>query len=123
MRALVVDDHEDIAELLAMLLRRNGYEAETAESAPEAIDKCGAGNFDLILSDIGMPGMNGFELVRKLRNFPQCKSTVIIAVTGLTIYDDRKRAIHAGFDEVITKPVSEQVLLTTIAQLRKMKKI
>jgi two-component system CheB/CheR fusion protein len=120
MRALVVDDDGDIAELLAILLRRHGYEVETAESGFEAIDKCAVGGFDLILTDIGMPRMNGFELVRKLRE--TCTSTVIIAVTGLAIHDDRKRAIHLGFDEVLTKPVSEQVLMTTIRQAGRTKK-
>ena len=121
MRALVVDDQDDIAEVLAMLLQRNGYEVETASSAFEAIEKCGAGNFDIILSDIGMPGMNGFELVRKLRQTEGGARLVIIAVTGYAVYDDRKRALHAGFDEVVTKPVGVHSLLVTIERLKKTK--
>jgi CheY-like chemotaxis protein len=121
MRALVVDDHEDIAEVLAMLLRRNGYDAETASSGGEAIEKCRAGSFDLVLSDIGMPVMNGFELARQLRTTAGCERMIMIAVTGYSIYDDRKRALHMGFDEIVTKPVGMHALMAMISQLAKTK--
>lgn len=121
-RVLVVDDYDDISEMLAMMLRRNGYEAETASSALEAIEKCQAGAYEVILSDIGMPVMSGYELARKLRTLPGYKLIAMIALTGLTVFGDRKGALAAGFDERLTKPVGERTLITTIERLLKAKR-
>ncbi|HKO43352.1 MAG TPA: response regulator [Pyrinomonadaceae bacterium] len=122
-RALVVDDHEDTLEMLAMLLRRSGYVVETASSAFEALDFYKAGDsFCLIISDIGMPRMNGYELARKLRQMPQCKTTLMVAVTGFSAYDDRRRALESGFDELVTKPIGPVSFLASIARLRSKKK-
>lgn len=118
-RALVVDDDDDIAEMLAQLLRRNGYAVQTASSAAEAIETCEASDFDVIISDIAMPRVSGYELARKLRAMPALKNTVMIAITGLSIYDDRNRALSAGFDEQMRKPFGVVNLLTTIERLRK----
>ena len=116
--ALVVDDHDDIAELLALLLRRNGYEVVTALSGREAIDKCAGCKFDVVLCDLGMPGINGFEVVRALRARAEYRQVPIIAVTGYDIYDDRKRALDLGFNDLLVKPVAMQVLMATIKNLR-----
>ncbi len=122
-RALVVDDNDDILEMLAMLLRRENYDVETASSAFEAIEKFKSDElFCVVLSDIGMPGMNGYELARQLRALPQCKHTVMIAVTGLSVYGDRKRALEAGFDDLCLKPFGPHSLLATIERLRRNKK-
>ena len=124
-RALVVDDNDDISELLAMLLRRHGYLVETTSSASEALAKFphgGTASFCLIVSDIGMPGMNGYELARKLRKLPQCKKVAMLAVTGFSIYGDRKRALDAGFDDLMVKPISPLSLIATIERLRKRRK-
>jgi CheY-like chemotaxis protein len=122
MRALVVDDYDDIAEMFAQLLRGDGYEVVTASSGREAIEKCSAGAFDLVLCDIGMPGMNGFEVVRALRARAEYRQATIIAVTGYSIHDDRKRALALGFDDLLVKPVGAQVLMATIRNLRTTKK-
>lgn len=119
-RVLVVDDNDDIRDALAMLLQRNGYAVETAESAFEAIGKCGAGDFEVIISDIGMPQMNGYELARKLRA-GGCKATVMIALTGFSIYGDRARALEAGFDDLVIKPVGPRSMIAMIERLRKRK--
>jgi CheY-like chemotaxis protein len=119
-RALVVDDNDDIREMLALLLRRNGYAVETAASAFEALDKCAAAEFDVIISDIGMPMMNGYELVKELR-IKGCKATVL-ALTGYLIFGDRDRALQAGFDDLVTKPVGPRSLIALIERLRKNRK-
>lgn len=119
-RVLVVDDYEDIRDLLAMMLQQNGYTVETAASAFEAIEKCGAYDFEVIISDIGMPRMNGYELARKLRD-GGCEATVMIALTGFSIYGDRARALEAGFDDLVIKPVGPHSLVATIERLRKSK--
>jgi len=118
-RALVVDDNDDLLEMLAMLLRHEGYEVETASSALEALDKFPSGAFCVVLSDIGMPRMNGYELARRLRAHPECKITVMIAITGMDMYGDRERAINAGFDDLMVKPIGPRTLMANIARLRK----
>ncbi len=121
-RALVVDDDDNNSEVLAMLLRQEGYEAQTASSAFAALEKCETCEFDLIISDIGMPEMNGYELARKLRSLPEHKRTVMIAITGFTIHEDRNRALRAGFDGLVTKPIGFHSLIATIERLRRVKK-
>jgi len=121
-QALVVDDNDDLLELLATLLRHEGYTVETASSGFEAIEKFQQGGFCVVLSDIGMPVMNGYELARKLRSLPECKKTVMIAITGFQIYGDRARALAAGFDDLFTKPIAMRSLLATVERLRRDKK-
>jgi len=121
-RALIVDDNEDHSEMLAMLLRTKGYEAETASSATEALGKCNAEKkYDLVVSDIGMPGINGYELARQIRGLPEYDQVVMIALTGFSIYGDRERALNAGFDDHLTKPVSPHSLIASIERLRRQK--
>src|SRR5215207_11537602 len=74
-RALVVDDNPDIADMLAAVLRHSGYEATTAYSPSDALTTALTEHFDVIISDIGMPGMNGYELARALREIPEYSTT------------------------------------------------
>lgn len=103
---LVVDDNPDITEMLAAVLRLSGYDVSTAFSAPEALSAAHERRFDVVVSDIGMPGMNGYELARELRARPEYGSTRMVAVTGFAMYDDRDRALEAGFDTHLSKPVA-----------------
>jgi two-component system OmpR family response regulator len=118
-RALVVDDNYDIVELLATVLRGSGYEVETASSPSEALDKCERESFGIIVADIGMPVMNGYQFARKLRVSGKYHSAVMIALTGYSIYDDRNLAIEAGFDELITKPDGVVAVLAAIERIKK----
>lgn len=117
LRALVVDDDPDTAELFAMFLRRLGYQVVTVFSAQEALAAARAERFDLILSDIGMPGMNGYELAEALRRMPEYRKAPMVAITGYSLYDDRQRAIQAGFNQHLTKPVDPQMFATIIKRL------
>jgi CheY-like chemotaxis protein len=103
--ALVVDDNQDITEMLAAVLRLSGYDVSTAHSAPEALEAASGRRFDVVVSDIGMPGMNGYELARALRAHPEYVSTRMVAVTGFAAYDDRDRTLEAGFDAHLSKPI------------------
>ncbi|MBV9926600.1 MAG: response regulator [Acidobacteria bacterium] len=103
---LVVDDNPDITEMLAAVLRLSGYDVSTALSAPEALKAAHERRFDVVVSDIGMPGMNGYELARALRARPDYGSARMVAVTGFAMYDDRDRALEAGFDTHLSKPVA-----------------
>jgi two-component system CheB/CheR fusion protein len=117
-RALVVDDAPDVVEMLAILLRRSGYDVVTASSAPDALSAAQGGLFDVVVSDIGMPGMNGYELAEALRELPNYVAVPMIALTGFAMYADRKRALEAGFNAFLTKPINPTALVELIERLR-----
>ena len=108
--ALVVDDNPDITDLLAAVLRHAGYTVSSAHSAPDALALALARHFDVIVSDIGMPGMTGHELARVLRAMPEYRSIPMVAVTGFDMYDDRERSAEAGFSAHLSKPVDPLAL-------------
>ena len=117
-RALVVDDAPDVTEMLSLLLQYAGYEVVTVYSGPQALAAAQAASFDVIVSDIGMPGMNGYELAERLRNSDDYRATPMIAVTGFSMYDDRDRALAAGFNAFLTKPVNPRDLISLVERLR-----
>lgn len=116
-RALVVDDVADVTEMLAVLLTHAGYEVKTAGSAAAAIDTARQDQFDVIISDIGMPQMNGYELARELRGLPGYEAIPMVALTGYSKFDDRQRSLDAGFNAHLTKPIEPRELLDLIEQL------
>lgn len=118
-RLLVVDDAPDVLEMFGMLLRLSGYEVEVAVSAQEALELARAGQFDLIVSDIGMPGMSGYELAKSLRGLPGYVNVPMIAVTGYARYSDQTAALESGFNAHLSKPVHPTILLDLIEQLIK----
>jgi CheY-like chemotaxis protein len=116
-RALVVDDVADVTEMLAVLLTHAGYEVVTASSAAAALASAGKDQFDVIISDIGMPQMNGYELARELRGMPNYEAVPMVALTGYSKFDDRQRSLDAGFNAHLTKPIEPRELLDLIEQL------
>jgi CheY-like chemotaxis protein len=117
LRALVVDDAPDVTEMIGMLMSYAGYEVVTAFSATEAFDAARSDRFDVVISDIGMPGMNGYELAEALRALPAYQSVPLIAVTGFSMYDDRTRALDSGFNDFLTKPINPGDLLDVVKRL------
>ena len=118
-RALVVDDVPDVTEMIALLLQHAGYQTVMAYSAQDALSAARDEHFDIVVSDIGMPGMNGYELATALRSLPDYGNVPMIAVTGFSAFDDRTRAIQSGFNAHMTKPINPMSLLELIQQLRK----
>jgi len=114
---LVVDDVHDVTEMIALFLKHAGYEVATADSASIALQLAGERIFDLIISDIGMPQMNGYELAEALRRLSKYQSIPMIAVTGYCEYDDRSRALQAGFSAHLTKPIDPSQLLDLMNEL------
>ena len=114
---MVVDDVLDVTEMIALLLKHAGYRVTTADSAAAALELAGTRAFDLIISDIGMPEMNGYELAKALRGFAEYQDIPIIAVTGYSEYDDRGRALEAGFNAHLTKPIDPTQLLDLMNDL------
>jgi CheY-like chemotaxis protein len=117
-RALVVDDAPDVTEMLSLLLQYAGYEVVTVYSGHQALDAALRESFDVVVSDIGMPGMNGYELAESLRASERYRATPLIAVTGFSMYDDRDRALASGFDAFLTKPVNPRDLISLVERLR-----
>jgi CheY-like chemotaxis protein len=116
-RALVVDDVSDVTEMLSVLLTHAGYEVSTASCAQDAIALARDHHFDVIISDIGMPEMNGYELAKALRSLPGYEAVPMVAVTGYSMFDDRSRSLTAGFNEHVTKPINPRAFLDLIEQL------
>jgi two-component system CheB/CheR fusion protein len=114
-RALVVDDSPDVADMLTIVLRQEGYEVETAYSASQALMAAFTRRFDVIVSDIGMPGMDGYELARRLRELPEYRATPMVAVTGFASYDDRERSLGEGFTAHLSKPVDPATLTRALS--------
>ena len=116
-RVLVVDDVADVTEMIALFLKHAGYDVTTANSASNALQLATDRLFDLIISDIGMPEMNGYELAKTLRAQEDYQRTPLIAVTGYTEYDDRGTSLRAGFDAHLTKPINPSQLLELVGRL------
>jgi CheY-like chemotaxis protein len=117
-RALVVDDAPDVTEMIATLLQHAGYRAVMAFSAAEALAAARTEQFEVVVSDIGMPGMNGYDLAVALRALPEYRTVPMIAVTGFSMYDDKGRALASGFNAHMTKPINPMSLLDLIKSLR-----
>ncbi len=117
-RALIVDDVTDVTEMLSVFLTLAGYDVATAHSASAAIEAAQSDHFDVVISDIGMPQMNGYELARALRATPGYEAVPLIAVTGFSMYDDRERSLQCGFNAHLTKPIDPNVLFQIIERLR-----
>jgi CheY-like chemotaxis protein len=114
---LVVDDDRDSAETLAVLLRVDGYRVETAYDGMEAVRVAANCQPQLVLLDISMPEIDGFDVATKLRAQPWARNLRIVAVTGWNRVDDRERARTAGFDEYLVKPLDLPQLKTVLHQL------
>jgi putative two-component system response regulator len=119
-RILIVDDVEVNRELLEGILTSLGHESEMAEDGVETLAKLKL-DIDLVLLDVQMPGMDGFEVARRIREDPDVRDIPIIMVTALTSRDDRLRAVEAGANDFITKPVDITEVRVRTASLLKMK--
>jgi signal transduction histidine kinase len=114
-RILITDDNQDAANTMAMLLRLLGHEVEIAYDGPEAIQAAEKYGPEIMLLDIGLPGMNGYDVCRSIRQQPWGKSIRIVALTGWGQEEDRRNAREAGFDDHLVKPVDPQTLRKAIA--------
>jgi CheY-like chemotaxis protein len=119
LRVLVVDDEEDARELLAAGLGQCGAEVTTASSARHALEALEGGQFGVLISDIGMPGEDGYELIRKVRSLPPEAGgrTPAVALTAYARTEDRLRAMRAGYEMHVAKPVELTELIVVIANL------
>jgi CheY-like chemotaxis protein len=109
-RILVVDDQVDALHELCSLLRLFGHEVHAAHSAQEALDQAAQVSPQVVLVDLRMPGMDGFEVARRLRTLPDMERVLLVAMTGYARDSDQERARQAGFDHHLIKPVSFEIV-------------
>ena len=114
-RILVVDDNKDSADSLSMMLSITGMEVRTAYDGLEAVEAATAFNPDVVLLDIGMPKLNGYEAARRIREQPRGKDMLLVAVTGWGQEEDRRRSQEAGFNFHMLKPVDPAALQHMVA--------
>jgi CheY-like chemotaxis protein len=111
---LVVDDSKDNREMCAQCLALAGFRVLTAGSADEALAL--AGRADVVLMDLALPGMDGLEAARRLRNDPTTADVPLVALTGFSLADMTPRAIGAGFDRVLGKPCLPDVIASAVRE-------
>ncbi len=120
MTILLVEDDKDSRDMLEMVLSLYGVGVESAESAAEAVEKVRTLKPDVLVSDIGLPGEDGYDLIRSVRSLPPGEGgkTPAIALTGYVSVQDRKLALDAGFQDHLPKPVNPNTLLELLVRLR-----
>ena len=116
-RILVVDDNRDSADSMALLLKLSGNETHTAADGLEAIEAAQSLRPDVILLDIGLPSLNGYEVCRRIRAQDWGKRMVLVALTGWGQDDDRKKSSEAGFNAHVVKPVEFDDLVKLLSEL------
>jgi CheY-like chemotaxis protein len=115
---LVVNDNRDAAATLAVLRRISGNDVRTVHDGREAVAQARDFRPDLVILDIGLPGLDGYEVARAIRQEPWGKNAVLIATTASDREADRQRSIEAGFDHCLVKPVEPQALLSILSSLQ-----
>jgi len=117
-RLLVVDDNKDAAESMSMLLEMWGHDVAYAYDGPSALETAAQWQPQAVFLDIGLPGMDGYEVAERLRELPHAKDAVLIAITGYGQDDDRMRSRRAGIDHHLVKPVAPDTLRSLIDSLQ-----
>jgi CheY-like chemotaxis protein len=116
-RILLVEDNELNRDMLSRRLVRRGYQVEIAVDGREGLSMAGASSPDLILLDLSLPEMDGWEVLRHLKEDPKMKNIPVVALTAHALVSDRNRALEAGFDDYDIKPVEMPRLLRKLETL------
>ena len=114
-QVLIVDDSPTEAHVLKGMLEKNGFEVETAENGTEGIERAKALKPDLILMDVVMPGLNGFQATRQLTKDPETSDIPVIIVTTKDQETDRVWGLRQGAKDFLSKPISEKTLMEKIS--------
>ena len=115
-RILIVDDNVDAADTLALLLELEGHQTQAVYLSTEAVERATRFKPDVVLLDIGLPVMNGYELAQKFRSIPDLAGVRLIALTGYGKSEDQQRTKAAGFDDHLVKPVDAATLKSALAR-------
>ncbi|MFL6195332.1 MAG: ATP-binding protein [Thermoanaerobaculia bacterium] len=117
LRVLVVEDNEDTAEMMKILLEMEGHEVEVVHSGPAGVEAAVAFRPDVAVLDIGLPGLDGYQVAQRLRQEPLLTGVELVAASGYGQEDDRQRSREAGFDHHLVKPVDLPELLAILAEV------
>jgi PAS domain S-box-containing protein len=117
-RILAVDDNQDAVDILARTLQLKGHEVQTAYDGIEAVDVAARFKPEVVLLDIGLPRLSGYDVARRIRQLPQGPSTILIAITGWGQEEDRRQSQQSGFDLHLVKPVDPAALLKLLAEMK-----
>jgi putative two-component system response regulator len=120
-RILIVDDELAARTALGVLLRREGYEVYEASDGASALAACASFRPDLVLLDILMPGMSGFEVCRRIKATPETRLTPVVLITGLSATEDRIQGINAGAEDFLSKPIDTNELMARVRSLVRLK--
>jgi two-component system CheB/CheR fusion protein len=118
-RIVIVEDNPDAAESIAMLLQLVGHDIRIAHNGVEALEATETDVPDLMLIDIGLPGIDGYEVARRIRARPALRGAVLMALTGYGQSEDRERALAAVFEGYLVKPVDPNELLELATRVAK----
>jgi CheY-like chemotaxis protein len=116
-RILIVEDNATNLDLMTYLLRSFGYSTSSAQDGLAGLEAAKTGQYDLILTDILMPRLDGFEFAHRLKGEPGLARTPLVAVTALAMTGDRERILASGFDGYISKPIEPQAFKAQIESL------
>ncbi|MEA2975027.1 MAG: two-component system, cell cycle response regulator, partial [Alphaproteobacteria bacterium] len=122
-RVLVVDDVAANVKLLEARLSAEYFDVLTATNGRDALAICGRGECDIVLLDVMMPGMDGFEVCRRLKANPATHHIPVVMVTALDQPSDRVRGLEAGADDFLTKPVTDVALISRVRSLARLKMV
>jgi CheY-like chemotaxis protein len=114
-RVLIVDDNADLAMGLARFLHLSGHDIRTSSDGRTALTVARNYHPDVVLLDIGLPGMDGYEVARRLREDEECRDTLIVAISGYGQPDDLRQGREAGFDYHFVKPLDHELLLSLLS--------
>ena len=120
-KILLVDDESASRAALETLLRREGFEVHDASGGAAALAECASFRPDLVLLDVLMPGMSGFEVCKRIKAAPETRLTPVVLITGLSATEDRIKGINAGADDFLSKPIDFNELLARTRSLIKLK--
>jgi CheY-like chemotaxis protein len=115
---MIIDDNQDVADSCATLLELSGHRVRTAYTAHQGLELAADLQPEVMLLDIGLPDMSGYELATTIRATPWGRETILVAVTGWGQEADRERAFRCGFDHHLTKPISTDALESLLQSLR-----
>ena len=115
---LIIEDNADARDALRVLLELEGHAVEAVEEGQQAIELARAKDPDIALVDIGLPGMDGYQVARQLRASPRLRQPILVALTGYGQAQDRARSHEAGFDEHLVKPASVDDLRRVLSMTR-----
>jgi CheY-like chemotaxis protein len=118
LEVMIIDDNQDVADSCATLLELSGHRVRTAYTAHEGLELAADLQPEVMLLDIGLPDMSGYELATTIRATPWGRETILVAVTGWGQESDRERAFGSGFDHHLTKPISTDALESLLQSLR-----